>query len=161
VLATIARRVGRLCASRGVLDAGRDGSVDAWSEWEPVLADVAAASVEGRIAFGPRAGGEVRRCGASPELAALARIRRGPCHAQSNGYDLHAGVVVPAGDRTRLERLCRYVLRPPVAADRVRLTEGGKVLLELVMWTGLGATGRENRVHRSYRPARSLIDMAN
>jgi Putative transposase len=35
----------------------------------------------------------------------------------------HAAVVVPGRDRARLERVCRYALRPPVAHDRIRLTE--------------------------------------
>jgi hypothetical protein len=56
---------------------------------------------------------------------------RGPCHAHRAGFDLHAGLVVPARDRARLERTCRYALRPPVAADRLRLTQTGQVLLAL------------------------------
>jgi uncharacterized protein YbaR (Trm112 family) len=40
-------------------------------------------------------------------------------------------VRVPAGERDRLEHLCRYALRPPVAQDRLRLTPEGQVLLEL------------------------------
>jgi Putative transposase len=55
----------------------------------------------------------------------------GLCHAQVNGFDLHAAVVVPARDRARLERTCRYALRPPVAHDRIRLTAEGQVLLTL------------------------------
>jgi hypothetical protein len=39
-------------------------------------------------------------------------------------------VVVPAEDRARLERLCRYGLRPPIAEERIRLTADGDVLLE-------------------------------
>jgi hypothetical protein len=73
----------------------------------------------------------VRRCGASPELAAIAIPRRGECQVHADGFDLHAGVAVPGRDRARLERLRRYALRPPVAADRVRVTEAGQVLLEL------------------------------
>jgi len=38
---------------------------------------------------------------------------------------------VPAGDRDRLEHLCRYVLRPPIAQERLELTSDGKVLLRL------------------------------
>jgi hypothetical protein len=38
---------------------------------------------------------------------------------------------VPGRDRARLERVCRYALRPPVAHDRIRLTDQGQVLLEL------------------------------
>ncbi len=41
--------------------------------------------------------------------------------AHFGGFDLHAGVSVPAGDRERLEHLCRYVLRPPVAQDALEL----------------------------------------
>lgn len=36
---------------------------------------------------------------------------------------------MPAGQRERLERLCRYALRPPVALERLSLTSGGQVLL--------------------------------
>jgi Putative transposase len=52
-------------------------------------------------------------------------------HTHVNGFDLHAAVVVPARDRARLERTCRYALRPPVAHDRIRLTAEGQVLLTL------------------------------
>jgi hypothetical protein len=38
---------------------------------------------------------------------------------------------VPLRDRVRLERLCRYGLRPPVAADRLHLTADGHVVLDL------------------------------
>lgn len=38
---------------------------------------------------------------------------------------------MPARDRARLERTCRYALRPPVADDRIRLTETGQVRLAL------------------------------
>ena len=37
----------------------------------------------------------------------------------------------PAGQRERLERVCRYALRPPVAGDRVRVTGDGQVVLQL------------------------------
>jgi hypothetical protein len=55
----------------------------------------------------------------------------GPRHAHLEGFDLHANVAVRAGDRTRLERLARYVLRPPVAQDALELTPEGKVVLRL------------------------------
>jgi len=40
---------------------------------------------------------------------------------------LHAGVAIAASDRETLERLCRYVSRPPVAADRLAPTPSGHV----------------------------------
>jgi hypothetical protein len=55
------------------------------------------------------------------------------------GFDLHADTAVGVGERDRLERLCRYVLRPPLAGDALELTEDGKVLLRRAV---PGATGR-------------------
>jgi hypothetical protein len=52
-------------------------------------------------------------------------------HARADGFDLHAGLVVPAGQRDRLERVCRYALRPPVAQERLHLTGEGQVRLQL------------------------------
>jgi len=132
LLGTIDRRVHRLLARRGVLDdLGEGSAADPWREEAPVLAGIATASVQGRRALGERAGVAVRRCGASAELLALAPSGRGPCHARGNGFDLHAAVVVPPRDRARLERLCRYALRPPIAADRLHLTADGQVVLDL------------------------------
>lgn len=51
--------------------------------------------------------------------------------ASYEGYNLHAGVVVGAKDRSGLERLCRYVNRPALAKARLSETEDGGVLLEL------------------------------
>jgi hypothetical protein len=42
----------------------------------------------------------------------------GPRCARVVGLSLHANVSVPARDRKRLERLCRYVARPPLASER-------------------------------------------
>ena len=132
LLGTIDRRVRRLLARRGVLDdLGEGSATDPWREEAPVLAGIAEASVQGRGALGERAGAAVRRCGASAELLALAPLGRGPCHARGNGFDLHAAVVVPPRDRARLERLCRYALRPPIATDRLHLTADGHVVLDL------------------------------
>ncbi|MBK8694263.1 MAG: transposase [Deltaproteobacteria bacterium] len=43
------------------------------------------------------------------------------------GFNLHAGVRVEAGDRDSLERLCRYMARPAVAAGRVSVLPDGNV----------------------------------
>lgn len=40
-------------------------------------------------------------------------VEPGRCPARWNGVDLHAGLVVPAEHRGRLERRCRYALRQP------------------------------------------------
>jgi hypothetical protein len=47
--------------------------------------------------------------------------------AQSAGFSLHAGIGVKAEQREKLERLTRYVSRPPVAVERLDLTAQGQV----------------------------------
>jgi hypothetical protein len=63
--------------------------------------------------------------------------RRHPCQ---HDFDLHAGVRVSAHDRERLERVCRYALRPPVAQDRLQLTAEGQVLVRLKHRSSDGTT---------------------
>jgi hypothetical protein len=46
------------------------------------------------------------------------------------GFDLHATVWVAADDRSGLERLCRFALRPPSAQERLRRRGDGRVALE-------------------------------
>jgi putative transposase len=54
-----------------------------------------------------------------------------PRHAHIAGFDLHANVAVPAADRGRLEQFSRYLLRPPVAQDRLRRLDDARILLTL------------------------------
>jgi hypothetical protein len=44
---------------------------------------------------------------------------------------LHADVAVHARDRKRLERLCRYVARPPIAIDRLEALPDGRLAYRL------------------------------
>jgi len=55
----------------------------------------------------------------------------GPYQARHRGFDLHAGVCVPADQPDRLERIARYTLRPPVAQDRLQWTDDGQIRLAL------------------------------
>lgn len=118
VLATIVPRVRRLLERRGLGDTDEDASAPGgWTEDAPALAGIAAASVQGTFALGPRAGQRARQYGAVPDEDEAPAPGR--CHARQDGFDLHADVWVPAHQRDRLERVCRYALRPPVAQDRL------------------------------------------
>ena len=113
LLGLIARRIERLLARRGLaLDAAGDDAPDAWAEEMPMLAGIAAASVQGVAALGPRAGAPTRRWGDRIDLPEPPGASA--WHAHVAGFDLHAAIVVPAKARVRLERLCRYALRPAV-----------------------------------------------
>jgi hypothetical protein len=131
-LATIRQRVQRLLVRRG-LEPGDDatGPADRLVDESPVLAGIVGASVQGRVALGLRAGARVRRLGDARDPATV--TSRGPRQAHLDGFDLHANVWVSAHDRAGVERLCRYVLRPPFAQERLRLRGDGRIALELKM----------------------------
>ena len=46
------------------------------------------------------------------EEARFRAASKGPWVAEASGFNVHAGVMVRAGDREGLERLCRYGARP-------------------------------------------------
>ncbi len=57
---------------------------------------------------------------------------KGTLCANQGGFSLHAEVHVRAHDRVRLEHLCRYVARGPIAAERLSLSADGKVIYRLL-----------------------------
>jgi len=132
LLVSVRRRIVRLVRRHGI---ELDGAFEDEQASDPLSLDSAAlaairgASVIGRVATGPRAGQLIMRLGSDPTAEVV--TTGGPRHAHREGFDLHANAAVPAGDRKRLEHLCRYVLRPPVAQDALELTPEGKVLLRL------------------------------
>ena len=129
LLATIRAGVRRLLERRGLESQDVDlAAPDPLAEASLALAGIASASVQGRIALGRRAGARVLRLGREPDAPWVTST--GPRQAHLEGFDLYASLPVPADDRARLE-LCRYLLRPPVAQDRLRLSSDGRVLLEL------------------------------
>jgi hypothetical protein len=131
LLAAVRRRIIRLL---GRHDIDLEGSCDEEGSdplalESPVLAQIQGASVFGRVATGPRAGQRVLRLGSDP--TELPVTTGGPRHAHIEGFDLHANAAVRPREIQRLEHLCRYILRPPVAQDALELTPEGKVLLRL------------------------------
>ena len=92
----------------------------------PLVAGYAAASIQQRVATGPRAGHPVRR------LRSAAAVGDGnkPRCARLQGFSLHANVALPAHAREQLEHLWRYLLRPPLATERLTEISGGQLLYE-------------------------------
>ncbi len=123
----LARRLMRLLERRGLLEeeVQSDPALD-----DSVLLELAAASVQGRVASGSRAGRRVLRLGDRIDPDDL-RETHAPLCANVGGVSLHAGVAVPARDRRRLERLCRYVARPPIASERLSAQDDGRLLYRL------------------------------
>jgi hypothetical protein len=108
LLATIRTRVLRLLARRGFVVDAEDSTataVDPLAEESPALAGLTSAAVQGRIAFGPRAGTRILQLGRDPDAPWVTSTA--PCHAHLDGFDLHANLVVRADDRRALGRLCK------------------------------------------------------
>jgi hypothetical protein len=122
---TIARRIARLLERRGLLTNPYDDRADE----APALATLQQASIRGVRALGPEAGRLVARL-RDPALARPATSDRA-LHAHLEGFDLHAAVAIDADDRDALERLCRYLGRPAIAQDHVKLLDSGRVRVEL------------------------------
>jgi hypothetical protein len=148
LLVAVRRRIIRLLRRHDIDLAGRfdDGCSDPLVLESPVLAQVQGASVLGRVATGPRAGQGVVRWGS--DTTAPLVTTGGPRHAHIEGFDLHANAAVRAGEDERLEHLCRYILRPPVAQDALELTADGKVLLRLRRRVATALSLRERRCVR-------------
>ena len=137
LVATVRYRVLRKLEREGLLDEDEASfQIDALSDESPALAGIYSAGVQGRVALGQRSGRRVMRIGTDPSAPWV--TSRTPLQAHLEGFDLHAGVSVRAEDREGLERLCRYILRPPVVQDRLELLEDGRIVLELkrAFWDG-------------------------
>ena len=78
------------------------------------------ASVRYRIATGPNSGKRVRKVG-SFGTSSDEPFVSGDLSAMLGGYSIHAATYVHKSNRADLERLCRYILRPPVAEERCEI----------------------------------------
>jgi hypothetical protein len=92
VLAAVEARDRRPRASGGSDDDGM--ASDPWADEAPLLAGLAAASVQGVSALTPRPGRRPARLGTSGAAAADAGVA-GPCAASAKGFSLHAGARLP------------------------------------------------------------------
>ena len=81
-------------------------------------------SITYRVAVGPQQGRKVMTlqtladCGDDPSTTRVGNVA---------GFSLHAGVSTKANERSKLERLCRYISRPAVSTKRLSMTRNGRV----------------------------------
>jgi len=130
VLATIATRITRLLVRRGLAaDSVEEGARDAAAALSPTLALITGGAVQGREALGPAAGRRIAQIGRDP--ARPWQPSTGPRQAQQDGFDLHANVRVGPLDHRGREHLVQYVLRPPLAQQRLHRRADGHVVVTL------------------------------
>lgn len=125
--AQLCDEVMELLRRRGFWSDSDDGndSHDNEDPVDPLMGQLARASMTGTLAFGP-AGSRVVTLG-NPQDARPSKGRAG--HA--SGFNLDAAVRVAADDRLHRERLCRYLLRPPLAQGRLTERPDGRYAFQM------------------------------
>jgi hypothetical protein len=120
----IAERIGRSLERSGPITRDIENAYLAFDPAEEApINGLLGASITYRIATGPREGQKVFTLQTLPAEPEAPRREV----AESSGFSLHAGIGAKASQRDKLEHLARYVSRPPVATERLSLTEGGQV----------------------------------
>jgi hypothetical protein len=118
----IAERIGRSLERSGLITRDIENAYLTFDPAEEApINSLLGASITYRIATGAREGQKVFTLQTLP--AEPDEPRREV--AESSGFSLHAGIAAKAVQRDKLEHLARYVSRPPVAAERLSLTESG------------------------------------
>jgi ribosomal protein S27E len=127
LLETLSRRIVRLLERRGLLIADPECCPALDFEAGSSLDQLQAASVHYRIAIGPHAGRKALTLYSVPPLEGRSNS---PLLAKEAGFSLHAATVCEAHQRSRLERLCRYITRPPIATKRLSVDTRGRVVYQ-------------------------------
>jgi hypothetical protein len=145
VMQKISHRVIRKLRHLGYLEAGGDPVMatgyDPLGEDAPELARTMAASVQQRIAFGERAGQQVRRIGSGFGHEGEHPALTGPRCARVHGFSLHANTEIPAHRRDQLERLIRYTGRGAVSLERLQEDANGDLVYTFTHPWSDGTTG--------------------
>jgi hypothetical protein len=131
MVARIRSRILSLLRRRGSGAADAEDAAAAEPMDSPSLGACAAASLLHRVPLGPSSGLPIaRRRRLQLKPTSRITVPKDGC-ADVDGFSLHANVRIAARDRGRLERLCNYLVRPPISDARLALTEDGRIALEL------------------------------
>jgi hypothetical protein len=135
VVQRTSKRILRFLHRRGVITlvtAPGDGEVtvvadETMGEKDPLLAKLLAAATAGAPPAGPANKHKPVRIVLAPDDRP---VTKGTLCSQTQGFNLHAATRVAANDKPGRETLCRYILRPPLANDRLHILPDGNVKLE-------------------------------
>jgi len=130
VLQVVRVRILRYLARRGLVVADADALEvqDRLADRDEPLAQLAVAAVSGLPPAGPAVHRRPVRLAAGPDAGPEIR---GPLVVADHGFNLHARTCAGALDEAGRLALLKYVLRPPVANDRLTFTSDGKVRIAL------------------------------
>jgi hypothetical protein len=129
LLQVVRARVLRHLSRTGVVEVADELYVlgDDFAEREPALAALARAAVSGMLPAGPE-----RRSRPPLGLAGRPGVEiAAPLSVMELGFSLHAATTASGNDASAKEALVRYILRPPIAQERLTLLSDELVRIEL------------------------------
>jgi hypothetical protein len=128
ILEQIIARVTRLLERRGIIIRDPEQGLQIDLSDDDSFTQLQAGAISYRFAFGPNKGKKALTLKTVPEQDPNSE---GGLVAKNSGFSLHAGVTVPGTERKKLEKLCRYIARPAIALERLRLNSSGQVVYSL------------------------------
>jgi hypothetical protein len=135
IVARTSKRILRFLQRRGVITlvtAPGDGEVtvvtdETMGDKDPLLARLLAASTAGAPPAGPANKRKPISIVLDPDTHPVAK---GNLCGQQAGFNLHAATKVAANDEEGRLALCKYILRPPLANDRLKILDDKVLRLE-------------------------------
>ena len=121
-------RIARYLTRAGLIESDESGYLSG-TMTDNEMTEHQSYSIHYRIAAGPQKGKKVFSIQTRPPV--VEEPKNNELQAAHSGFSLHAGVRALAHERDKLERLCRYILRPPVAMHRLSLTPSGHICYQL------------------------------
>jgi Putative transposase len=154
----VGAQVGQALERRGLIERDIDNGWLATDFEACPLDDRIGHSIIYRIAVGSRAGQSLFTLQTvRPRLQGSEGDANGA--ARAGGFSLHAGVDIAPQQREKLERLCRYVSRQPVAGDCIALAPTGQVRYTLKTQYRDGTTRLGRKLHQQEGLAQRLQDL--
>ena len=151
---TVWMRVTRLLQKLGKYFDADPADTDTLAQQYPLLAACYAAAIQNTVALGERAGHGVMQLALhgppEHEHTDADSVGNASTSRPMHGFNVHAGVRIAAQDRSRLERVCRYAARGPIALERLSRSPDGKLVLRLRKKFRNGAT------HLAFSPTEFL-----
>ncbi len=127
----IAERIGKTLERRGLIERDMENAWLAGDGSTGPVDDLIGHCITYRIAVGPSAGPKLFTLQTVPARQDEGQQGDHRHAANAGGFSLHADLDIEPHQRAKLERLCRYVRRPPIAEERLALTSSGQVRYQL------------------------------
>lgn len=130
VLNKIIKRIIKLLEKRGLIVKDEEDHLrlNINDDDEDSLSSLQAGSVTYRFTMGPNKGKKALTLKTLQESDLKKNLG---LVAKNSGFSLHAGVAMNGTDRSKIEKLCRYIARPAVALNRLSLNSTGQVIYTL------------------------------